>query len=167
MEQFFGFKDILDFGLYSRGLLVTLYAVIIFRMNLSRLYGNHSPLDFIIFIILGAILGEAIVNNIPLLPSIIVSTLIIFMYRFFAFVSFKSHKIGKFLKGEKIIIVQDGKYLLSNLQKARLTNNDILQALRIQYGISSIQTVKKAILERSGEISFQMNPKSEKGLTHS
>lgn len=71
MGNFLGIDELLNYGLYLRGVAITLYAIVIFRMNLSRLYGNHSALDFIIYIILGAILGEAIVNNIPLLPSLI------------------------------------------------------------------------------------------------
>lgn len=160
MEKFFGWSEILDYGLYLRGILITLYAIIVFRMNLSRIYGNHSPLDFIIYIILGAILGEAIVNNIPLLPSIIVSTIIIMLYRFLAYLTYKSHWLGKYIKGDKINIIKDGKYIKKNLQCSRLTTHDVLQAIRMQYGINDIDCVKTAILERGGQISFQLKPSS-------
>lgn len=160
MEEFFGLKEILDCGLYLRGILVTLYAIVIFRMNLSRIYGNHSPLDFIIYIILGAILGEAIVNNIPLLPSLIVCTLIILLYRLLAYLSYVSHGVGKYVKGDKITIVKDGKYLDSNLKCSRITPNDVLQSLRLQYGINTIKSVKLGILERGGQISFQLKHNS-------
>lgn len=161
MEQFFGLKEIFDYGLYLRGILVTLYAIIIFRINLSRVYGNHSPLDFIIYIILGAILGEAIVNNIPLLPSLIVSTMIILLYRTLAYLSYKSHRVGKYIKGDKIALIKDGKYINVNLKCSRITPNDILQALRIQHGITTVKSVKTAILERGGQISFQFDEKSK------
>ncbi len=154
MDKFFGFSELLDYGLYFRGILITVYAIVLFRMNLSRLYGNHSPLDFIIYIILGAILGEAIVNNIPLLPSIIVCTLIVLIYRFLAYLTYKSHALGKYIKGDKVVIVKDGKYIKKSLQCCRLTTNDILQALRLQYSLEKIDSVREAILERGGQISF-------------
>lgn len=160
MEQFLGINDLLDYGLYLRGILITLYAIIIFRMNLSRIYGNHSSLDFIIYIILGAILGEAIVNNIPLLPSIIVCTLIVLIYRALIYLTYKSHRIGKYIKGEKITIIKEGKYIKANLKCTRLTTNDVLQALRLQHGINNINSVKTAILERGGQISFQLKQKT-------
>lgn len=160
MAKFLEINELLDYGLYLRGIFITLYAIIIFRINLSRLYGNHSPLDFIIFIILGAILGEAIVNNLPLLPSMIVCTLIIGMYRFLTFLTYKNHRIGKYVKGEKITIIKNGKYINVNMAHCRLTTNDVLQALRLQYGINQIKTVKIAILERSGQISFQIKSKN-------
>lgn len=167
MEKFLGINEIYNYGLYLRGIIITLYAIIIFRINLSRLYGNHSSLDFIIYIILGAILGEAIVNNIPLLPSIIVSTLIILMYRALAYLTYKSQTLGKYIKGEKIIIIKDGNYIENNLRCTRITTNDVLQALRLQYGIDTIDSINTAILERGGQISFQMkqNARAKKANT--
>lgn len=157
MEQFLGLNDIFSYELYLRGILITLYSIIMFRLNLSRLHGSHSSLDFIIYIILGAILGEAIVNNIPLLPSIIVCTLIVLMYRLLTFLTYKNHTIGKYIKGDKIIIIENGQYVEKNMRCSHLTSRDILQALRLQYGKDSIEHVKLAVLERCGDISFQMN----------
>lgn len=146
MGNFLGINELLNYDLYLRGIVITLYAIIIFRMNLSRLYGNHSALDFIIYIILGAILGEAIVNNIPLLPSMIVCTLIISMYRLMAFLTYKSHRIGKYIKGEKIILIKNGKLITKNLQCSRITRNDIMQSLRLQCGLSNLRLVVKIFI---------------------
>lgn len=60
MDNLFGWSEVFDYRLYFRGIIITLYAIVLFRANSARLFGNHSPLDFIIYIILGAILGEAI-----------------------------------------------------------------------------------------------------------
>lgn len=152
-----GWKEVLDYGLYLRGIVITLYAILLFRTNSSRLYGDHSPLDFIIYIILGAILGEAIVNNIPLLPSMIVCALILIIHRFLAYLAFKSHRIGKYIKGDKITIVKNGKYIEKHLAACQMTKNDILQSLRLQKSEKDIACVKEAILERGGQISFILN----------
>lgn len=159
MDKFFGWSELFDYDLYLRGILITIYAILLFRANSARLFGNHSPLDFIIYIILGAVLGEAIVNNIPLLPSMIVCALIVFIHRFLAFLTYKSHRMGHYIKGDKMCLVKNGKYIEKNISCCRITPRDILQALRLQYGLESISTVKKATLERSGEISFIFNEK--------
>ncbi|WED41996.1 DUF421 domain-containing protein [Legionella cardiaca] len=147
-------NEIMDYGLYLRGVIITIYAIILFRTNSARLYGSHSPLDFIIYIILGAILGEAIVNNIPLISSMIVCTLIIAIHRFLAYLSFKSQTVGKYIKGEKLCIIKNGKYIQKNLRCCQITTNDVLQALRVQHGVEDLDLIKKAILERGGQISF-------------
>lgn len=154
MDKILGLSEVFDYGLYLRGVIITLYAIILFRTNSARLFGNHSALDFVIYIILGAILGEAIVNNIPLLPSIIVSAIIVVLYRFLAYLSYKSHWLGKYIKGDKVCLVENGKYIENNLRCCRVTPNDILQALRLQHSLNQIASVKEATLERGGAISF-------------
>lgn len=150
----FDLKSILDFGLYVRTIIITLYAIFLFRASSSRLYGNHSPLDFIIYIILGAILGEAIVNNIPLISSMISCAIIVIIHRVLSYLSYNSHWVGAYVKGEKLCIVKNGKYIKKNLHACRVTPNDILQSLRLQHGFEEIKSIKKAILERGGQISF-------------
>lgn len=154
MDKIMGWSDILDYGLYIRGIIITLYAIVLFRANSTRLFGDHSPLDFIIYIILGAVLGEAVVNNIPLLSSMIVCAFIVTLHRFLSYLSYKSHWLGTFIKGGNTCLVKNGKYIEKNMRCCRLTPNDILQALRVQYGLEKITTIKKATLERSGQISF-------------
>lgn len=154
MDKFFGWFDILDYGLYVRGIIITVYAIFLFRTSPTRLLGNHSTLDLVIFIILGAILGEAIVSNIPLLPSMITCLFIVIIHRFLAYITYKSQTIGKYIKGEKICIVKQGTFIEKNLKCCRITHHDILQALRIQHSKNDIQIVEEAILERGGQISF-------------
>lgn len=164
MEKIFGFNEIFDYSLYIRGIMITLFAIILFRANLSRLYGNHSPLDFIIYIIVGAILGEAIVNNIPLVPSIIVTSLIVCIYRCLAWVAWKSHRMGKYIKGDKVLLVKNGKYVEKNLRCCRITCHDILQTLRIQHSKTTIHSIKDSWLERDGQISFIFENQRDKKL---
>jgi uncharacterized membrane protein YcaP (DUF421 family) len=157
MDQFLGWSKLLEYGLYARGIIITLYAIVLFRTNSNAIYGEHSPLDFIIYIILGAILGEAIVNNIPLIPSMIVCLLIVIIHRFLAYLSYKNHKFGKYIKGQKVILINRGKYIEKNMRCCRLTANDVLQSLRIQHSMNSIKSIKRATLERGGQISFIFN----------
>ncbi|MDP3560850.1 MAG: DUF421 domain-containing protein [Legionellaceae bacterium] len=154
MDNIWGLKELFDYGLYLRGVVITGYAIIIFRASSARLFGNHSPLDFIIYIILGAILGEAIVNNIPLIPSMVVCTLILSIHRILAYFCYKSRWMGKYIKGEKICIVKNGKYIEKNLRCCRITPHDILQSLRLQHSQEKIIAIKEATLERGGQISF-------------
>ncbi|KTC92871.1 MULTISPECIES: DUF421 domain-containing protein [Legionella] len=154
MDKILGWSELFDYGLYLRGIIITLYAIILFRANSARLFGNHSPLDFIIYIILGALLGEAVVNNIPLIPSMIVCAFIVAIHRLFAYLSYKNQWMGSYIKGEKVCLVKNGKYIEKNIRSCRLTPNDILQALRVQHGLKKITSIKEATLERSGQISF-------------
>ena len=154
MNDFLGLDKLADFDLYGRAFVVTLYAIILFRTSSTRLLGNHSTLDLVISIILGSIFGEAIMNKVPLLPSLLSCTFIVVMHRLLAYCAYKSQFFGQYIKGKKVYLIRNGIYLGENLKKCRLTKHDLLQALRLQQGQSNLNLVKNATLERKGEISF-------------
>jgi uncharacterized membrane protein YcaP (DUF421 family) len=154
MNKLLGLNELLNYNLYLRGVLLTLYAIILFRASSSRLYGNYSPLDFVIYILIGEILGETIMSNAPVLSAVIVCALIIGTHHFLSYLCYKNHSIGAYIKGKKVEIIKNGKYLEKNIRCCQLTHNDILQALRVQHGMKNIDKVREAILERDGQISF-------------
>lgn len=55
-------------------------------------------------------------------------------------------------------IVKNGRYVEKNLRCCQVTPNDILQALRTQHSVNKIATIKEAMLERGGQISFIFKP---------
>ena len=155
MDKLFGFNEIFNYNIYLRGIILTLYAIILFRASSSRLYGNHSPLDFVIYIIIGEILGEAIMNDSsPILPTMIVCAFIVLIHHLLSYLCYRSHWLGKYIKGTKVCLIKNGRYLEKNIRCCQISHHDILQALRVKHGIKKINTVKEAQLERDGQISF-------------
>ncbi|WP_419420599.1 DUF421 domain-containing protein [Legionella sp. D16C41] len=154
MDELIGFSKLLNYELYLRSVIITFYSLFLFRATSARLFGEYSTFDFIISIILGAILSEAVVNNLPLLPAMVACAIIVLVHRILAYLSYKSQYIGKYIKGEKMIIIDQGKYKWDSLNCCRITENDILQSLRTQHSTDDLSRIDKAILERNGEISF-------------
>ncbi|WP_419420771.1 DUF421 domain-containing protein [Legionella sp. D16C41] len=149
--------DILNFELYFRTAIVTLYALFLFRAGSSRLLGKYSPLDLIITIVIGAVLGASIVGTLPLISSLISTGIIVIIHRGLLFISFKFHWFERCIRGNETVVVKDGKYIEGNLQKTKLTVADILQALRVQQGEITIENVYRSFVEPDGRISFIMN----------
>jgi uncharacterized membrane protein YcaP (DUF421 family) len=57
------------------------------------------------------------------------------------------------LDGEPIVIVRDGKVIDANLQRERITHDELMAAARLQQ-IGSLEEISWAVLETSGQISF-------------
>jgi uncharacterized membrane protein YcaP (DUF421 family) len=57
------------------------------------------------------------------------------------------------LSGEPLVVVEDGRVLERNLQRERLTVEELQEQAR-QSQISSLDDVQWAVLETSGQISF-------------
>jgi len=68
-------------------------------------------------------------------------------------ITYKNKSISKFLQGEPILLVHDGVILKSHLEKVRLTEEELLAAMR-EHGVDSIQKVNLAVLEADGNISI-------------
>jgi len=64
----------------------------------------------------------------------------------------KSQRIRSLVFGSPSILVHDGKIIEKDLRKNRLTNDELLEELRLQ-GYPDLSTIQYAILELSGKLS--------------
>src|SRR5690606_27943142 len=58
------------------------------------------------------------------------------------------------LEGEPMIVVEQGRLLRRRMDRARISESDILEAARISQGLERLDQIKFAILERNGQISI-------------
>jgi uncharacterized membrane protein YcaP (DUF421 family) len=70
-----------------------------------------------------------------------------------SYTSFKLPFTRPVLHGEPVIVVEDGKPIERNLSRNRIDLEELRAAAR-QQGIASIEDVRWAVLETSGQISF-------------
>jgi len=70
-----------------------------------------------------------------------------------SFASFRFPKIRPALDGEPVIVVEDGKAIKRNLDRNRITLEELATEARLQQ-IDSIADVRWAVLETNGKISF-------------
>lgn len=136
-----------------RTVIVFLLTLMMVRMGATRIFGRNSAFDIVLGIILGSVLSRAITGNAPFIPTIIAAVILIILHMLFAHLALKNHKIGWIVKGTENCLIKDGKMLHDQMRKNQITENDLLESLRIK-GKQDIDSVKYAYLERSGEISI-------------
>jgi uncharacterized membrane protein YcaP (DUF421 family) len=105
-------------------------------------------------LILGSILGRAIVTNQPLAASLAVALLILLLHRLLAWLTFLSHDAGSVIKGSPIALIHDGKKQDYNMKWQHITVHDISESLRLSLHSEDIGAIKDAYMERSGQISI-------------
>ena len=76
------------------------------------------------------------------------------LHRAIAWITFKSKKARAIIKGENILLLKGGVKQKENLSKVNITEEDILEALRHDVNVTSLDKIKEVHLERSGEISI-------------
>ena len=124
----------------------------------KRAIGEIPVFDFLIVIILGAVVGADIADpNIEHLPTVITIIFIGFFQRIVAKWKISNRKIGKLLTLEPTVVIQDGKFIDKNLKKIRFSIDNILQMLR-EKNVFDISEVETAIIEGNGALSILKKP---------
>jgi uncharacterized membrane protein YcaP (DUF421 family) len=62
--------------------------------------------------------------------------------------------IGKVFNGIPMVIVEDGRPLRELMERARVEEDDVLEAARQLQGLERMDQIKYAVLEKSGGISI-------------
>jgi len=124
----------------------------------KRAIGELPVFDFLIVIILGALVGADIADpNIKHIPTAIAIAAIGIFQRIITHRKISNRKIGKLLTFEPTVVLQNGKFLDKNLKKIRYSIDNILQMLR-EKNIFDINEVETAIIEANGALSVLKKP---------
>jgi uncharacterized membrane protein YcaP (DUF421 family) len=125
-----------------------------------RNLGQTTPFELVLLIVIGGAVQQALVGDDRSLThaAIIVSTLV-GLDLLISFAAHRSRLFDRILRGDPVIVVENGRPLSRRLHRAQLSEDDVLAAARLQHGITSLEDVKYAILERSGDISIVPNAK--------
>ena len=146
-------STILWWQMCIRASLIFLATLIYVRLGHSRIYGKYGSLDIVLSVILGSILSRALTANAPFLPTLAAAWTLIVIHHVLIRLSRRSKTLGHLVKGKEILLIDNGRIIEEALAKAGMTLHDLLIALRMNGNIESPQQVKRAYLERTGEVS--------------
>lgn len=126
------------------------------RFLTKRILSNLTYFDYVAAAILGTIAGNLAFNvNIHILNFILSLTLTTLIIVSVSYISLKYRPLRKFLAGEPIVLIENGKILEHNMANLNYSYDNLNQQLR-QEGVFNISLVEYAILEPSGKLSVQV-----------
>ncbi|AHM60491.1 hypothetical protein D770_11170 [Flammeovirgaceae bacterium 311] len=137
-----------------RAVVVFAISVLYVRLGGKRIFNKNSAFDIVAAIMLGSILSRAITDSAPFIPTLVAGAILVITHRSLAYVSYRSDWFGDWIKGVSRTLVKDGKLLEDNMRKSHITEQDLMAAARTQSSLDSLDDIKEAYLERSGEISI-------------
>jgi uncharacterized membrane protein YcaP (DUF421 family) len=153
IHQIFGVgKDLTEFQMMSRTIVVFIIAGILIRLSGRRSFGLHTPLDNIITIMLGAVMSRAIVGASSFLPVIASSTVLVLCHRLFAHLLVHSSRFSKLVAGEKQLLYEKGNFIEPNMNRALVCKEDILEEVRKKVLTEDLSLIDKIYMERNGEV---------------
>lgn len=145
-----------------RAAAIYLFLMIVFRISGKRALAEMTAFDMVLLLIIGESTSQALMgDDFSITTALILVTTLVLMELAFAFVKQKSRLAERWLDDVPLIVVEDGKPLRERMDRARVDEEDVLEAARSLHGLENLQQVKYAVLERGGSIS--VIPKSGKG----
>lgn len=138
----------------GRGVVVFVFLFLLMRIMGKRELSSLEPFDLILLIILGDAVQQGLTqDDYSLTGAMLAVGTIAVLQIATSYANFKFPRLRSLLDGEPLVVVQDGKPIVKNLDRERLTADDLAVAARRE-GIAKLDDVAWAVIEPSGTISF-------------
>ena len=131
----------------------------LFILLLTRIVGRRElnslePFDLILLVTIGDLVQQGVTqNDFSVTGLILAAGTIGVLTVIFSYLPWRFQVLRPILEGVPVILIQDGDVVEKNLKRNRLTHEEIAAQARSQQ-IASLETVRWAVLETSGKISF-------------
>jgi uncharacterized membrane protein YcaP (DUF421 family) len=147
-------QDLDSLQMAARAVAVFIGALICIRISGRRSFGQRSPFDYVVAILLGATLSRAIVGASPAVPTVVASLVIVVLHRALAWGCLHSLTQERLVGGAERELYRDGRFDEKQMSAALITRTDLFETARQQLGADDLSGVRAATLERNGEISL-------------
>ena len=140
--------------LVVRALIAFLFVLLLTRVVGRRELSSLQPFDLILLVMIGDLVQQGVTqNDFSITGMLLVGSTIGLLTVLVSWTSFRFPRLRPVLDGEPVIVVQGGEPIRKNLDRNRLTLDELRAAAR-QEQIGSLDDVQWAVLETSGRISF-------------
>lgn len=147
-----------------RSAAVYLCIVIFIRIFGKKELSQLSVIDFVFILLISNSVQNAMVGNSTSLQGGLIAAGTLFLINaVFRYLIYKFKPIEKFLEGEAVILVYKGKVNHKNLDKERITVEELHASIR-EHGIHDVSEVDIAILETDGNISVLSDNYSKRSV---
>jgi uncharacterized membrane protein YcaP (DUF421 family) len=133
--------------------------VIVIRLMGKRQIGQMEASEFVVALLVADLASIPMQNgDIPLLYGIVPILTVLGIELLLSVLCMRSIRLRRLLCGKPVILIENGHLLQKNLQKTRVTLDELTELLR-EKDILDLSTVQFAILETSGRVSVFPYPK--------
>jgi uncharacterized membrane protein YcaP (DUF421 family) len=136
-----------------RAVLTFVVTLAIVRLGDKRLFGKGTAFDFVVAIMIGSVMSRAITDSSPLIATWVAGLVLVGLHWLLAALTARLDWFGPLVKGNPVLLVEDGRLQRERMRESGLTEKDLEQALRVEGMEADPSRVQRAYLERDGSIS--------------
>jgi uncharacterized membrane protein YcaP (DUF421 family) len=140
--------------LVARSVVIFFFVFVLTRLLGRRELSSMEPFDVILLVVMGDLVQQGITqNDDSVTGTMIVLSTIGLLTVGVSYVNFRVRRLRPILEGEPLVLVEDGHVIQRHLSRERITIDDLNAQARMQ-NLESLEDVRWAVLETSGQISF-------------
>lgn len=138
---------------FTRTVLIYLLLIVGIRLMGKRQVGELEPSELVLALLISDLAAVPMQDfGVPLIDGVVPIITLLSITMILSVIVMKDIRLRKLLCGTPTIVVKDGKLLPREMNRVRMSIDELTEELRLQ-GVTDFQTVKYAILETSGQVS--------------
>ena len=147
------------FGNNYGHIIISTIAVYFFLIIAIRFFGKKelaqlSVFDLVFILLISNVVQNAMVGPDTSLSGGLTGAAALFGVNYLLkYLEFQFPLFGKAIQGESVMLIFKGKINTKNLDKAKITMDELIEAIR-EHGVSSVEDVDLAVFEVDGNISI-------------
>ncbi len=132
---------------------IYIFISVAFRIFGKKELAQLSVLDIVFVLLISNAVQNAMVgSDTSLIGGIVAAGTLFLLNYLFKFLLYRFKVFSKFVEGEPLILVVEGKVKDRNMRKAEISTDELLEAVH-EHGVQSIRDVNLAVFEVDGNIS--------------
>lgn len=134
---------------------IYIFLMIVIRISGHRTLNEMTTFDFILLLIIGDSTQQAITGtDYSVTNAFLVVITLVTLDMLMSFFKQKSPEFEKLIDGMPVILINNGHLEKKILEQLHIDVSDILESSRKLHGLESMDDIKYAILEKSGDITI-------------
>jgi uncharacterized membrane protein YcaP (DUF421 family) len=147
-------RDLTFLQVSVRGVIVFIAALIMVRLGSKRSLAEKTAFDAVFIVIMGSMLARAINGSEAFFPTLGTGFVLVLLHRAFGLAAYYSHTFGVLVKGNPVMLVENGRLQRKNMLWEHISKHDLEEDMRLEAETDNLSQIEVARLERSGDISF-------------
>lgn len=145
-------------------LAVYLFIVVAIRLFGKKELAQLSVVDMVFILLISNAVQNAMVGpDATLLGGLVAASTLFIVNYAIKYLQYRFPKLGRVIEGDAIMLIYKGKVIDSHLKKAKITTEELMEAVR-EHGVASTEEVDLAILEIDGNISVLSHEYKQKSM---
>lgn len=137
-----------------RSVAVYFFIIIAIRIFGKKELSQLSVTDLVFILLISNSVQNAMVGPDNSLLGGLTAAAALFIFNFILKqISYRDKRFNQLIQGSPVILIHDGKLVQENLNKVKITQDELEIAIR-EHGVKSVEDVNLAILETDGNISI-------------